>query len=233
MSELNDEYYERIMNIDLNIKKSDIITNMSNYNLADYNRNCNKNERCTIIFCNIQKVDALWKLSDKYISSNINEVYDPKRFLRVKNALNDLEITAPPFIFLFDNKIEFDDGRKRFSNLRNENFLYMPFRVLLSEKNKIFKLCGYNIMDYTEWINQQNEQLIISRNRLRCDIDFVYKLSLEVSKQKLLNIKKSYISDRYQIETKISELEFKVMTLKRDQKYRYMMIEYGLMPSVS
>jgi hypothetical protein len=92
----------------------------------------------TIITLNIEKINNSWKKSILYLSSP--DLKNDKRYLKVKTYLLNGELTKPPTIDLKDNgDIEFENGRHRFSILRDLGYLEMPFIVYEDEKEQLIE----------------------------------------------------------------------------------------------
>jgi hypothetical protein len=98
------------------------------------------NEEYEIIICDINKINKSWENSDLHISQNTSEIEEKIKYNKSRNDLFNMKVKVPPTIFLNDNNIEFDDGRNRFSNLRDINCQKMPFIIYKKEKDAITKL---------------------------------------------------------------------------------------------
>lgn len=116
-----------------------IIDNMNNYDITDYNDNCDDElMKRTIITLNIEKINNSWKKSILYLS--LPDLKNDKRYLKVKNYLLNGKLTKPPIINLKDSgDIEFEDGRHRFSILRDMDCLEMPFIIYEDEKEQLIE----------------------------------------------------------------------------------------------
>ena len=120
-------------------KMDRIIDAMNNYDIMDYNDNCGDElMKRTIIMLNIKKINNSWKKSTLYLSSP--DLKNDKRYLKVKTFLLNGELIKPPTIDLKDNgDIKFEDGRHRFSILRDLGYLEIPFIVYEEEKDQLIE----------------------------------------------------------------------------------------------
>jgi hypothetical protein len=95
----------------------------------------------TLKIVNIDKINNLWKKDkDKYISENYEEIKYPNKYLNSRKDLIDKKIEIPPKI-MYDEKNElilFENGRHRFSNLRDLGCKEIP--VIVTDKKTIKKI---------------------------------------------------------------------------------------------
>lgn len=92
---------------------------------------------------NIDKINNLWK-KDKalYISEIYEEIKFPNKYLNSRKDLLEKNITIPPKI-IYDEEndlISFENGRHRFSNLRDLGCKEIPVIILNEDKEKIEEL---------------------------------------------------------------------------------------------
>jgi len=98
---------------------------------------------------NIDKINNLWK-KDKalYISEIYEEIKFPNKYLNSRKDLLEKNITIPPKI-IYDEEndlISFENGRHRFSNLRDLGCKEIPVIILNEDKEKIEELLKKNII---------------------------------------------------------------------------------------
>jgi type I restriction-modification system DNA methylase subunit len=77
----------------------------------------------------VKKINKLWKLTDNFIPENFDEKLDDlklKYLLSRKNLL-DGHVKIPPKLIFDNDKFTFNNGRNRFSNLRDIGCDKMPF----------------------------------------------------------------------------------------------------------
>jgi len=143
----NNKLYKIVNNdfqlIEIKSKEQELLLNAVN-KIYKYDIKLDNNEdnNFTIIICKIDKIEKSWKKSKLYISSLEEKRKNNKKYEQSKKDLFDLKVDKPPQIHLNEdnNEIEFDDGRHRFSVLRDYKFTRMPFIVNSNEKDEIIKL---------------------------------------------------------------------------------------------
>lgn len=89
----------------------------------------------------VNKINNLWKKDkDLYISEIYEEIKYPNKYLKSKKKLLDKKIEIPPTIMYDKEKdlISFEDGRHRFSNLRDLGCNKIP--VIVKDKETIKKI---------------------------------------------------------------------------------------------
>ena len=100
---------------------------------------CKKGEKLKIV--KIDEINNLWKKDkDKYISEIYEEIKYKNKYLNSKKDLLEKKIEIPPIIYYDEEKdlITFENGRHRFSNLRDLGCKEIP--VIVNNNETIKKI---------------------------------------------------------------------------------------------
>lgn len=127
---------ENLYILDFNFDTNKCIDNMSKYKNYD-----SKNQ--TIILLNVEKINSSWLKSDNYIN-NFNLILNENvkaKYIQSRIDMINCVVKKPPYIYMLNENIEFENGRNRFANLRDLGVKFMPFIVYKKDLVKIKNIC--------------------------------------------------------------------------------------------
>ena len=120
---------KRVRSLCTNDIINDLIMTFKNFDLDG--KNDDMNNKLSLISIDINKLDDDWKNSNEnqYISRNFSELENQKKYICSLQDIINNDVLDPPIIDIKDNFVYFENGRHRFSNLRDIGVKTIPILV--------------------------------------------------------------------------------------------------------